>query len=225
MRGFGGFLTFLIIFKLYNGGLERWAKIPHVSNAETVRGNSLKNVQDKIFMKKLLILSLLIISVRTFAQVDRINLTNEILVLFDTSRTEIHCKVLNDTEFKYLVWISRNEKSNLTNKELTHEHFLENKGDFSLYNIATESEMNFDSLSLNDCELFTKVIYPLDSLIITLKTEKGNSSIELANFKEFINKKLVILKENELERIKSSDLNRILFKGNEYFVDRKCLEL
>ena len=36
MRGFGGFLTFLIIFKLYNGGLERWAKNPHVSNAETV---------------------------------------------------------------------------------------------------------------------------------------------------------------------------------------------
>jgi hypothetical protein len=36
MRGFGGFLTFLIIFKLYNGGLERWAENPHVSNAETV---------------------------------------------------------------------------------------------------------------------------------------------------------------------------------------------
>ena len=39
MRGFGGFLTFLIIFKLYNGGLERWAENPHVSNAETVSCN------------------------------------------------------------------------------------------------------------------------------------------------------------------------------------------
>jgi len=36
MRGFSGFLTFLIIFKLYNGGLERWAENPHVLNAETV---------------------------------------------------------------------------------------------------------------------------------------------------------------------------------------------
>jgi len=40
MRGFGGVLTFLIIFELYNGGLEHWAKIPHVSNAETVSENS-----------------------------------------------------------------------------------------------------------------------------------------------------------------------------------------
>jgi len=39
MRGFGGFLTFLTIFKLYNGGLERWAENPHVSNAETVIKN------------------------------------------------------------------------------------------------------------------------------------------------------------------------------------------
>jgi hypothetical protein len=43
MRGFGGFLTFLIIFKLYNGGLERWAENPHVSNAETVVLNFMKH--------------------------------------------------------------------------------------------------------------------------------------------------------------------------------------
>jgi len=41
MRGFGGFLTFLIIFKLYNGGLERWAENPHVSNAETVTNKAI----------------------------------------------------------------------------------------------------------------------------------------------------------------------------------------
>jgi len=46
MRGFGGFLTFLIIFKLYNGGLERWAKNPHVSNAETVSKHLKTNHND-----------------------------------------------------------------------------------------------------------------------------------------------------------------------------------
>jgi len=40
--GFSGFLTFLINFKLYNGGLERWAKIPHFSYAKTVGINALK---------------------------------------------------------------------------------------------------------------------------------------------------------------------------------------
>jgi len=49
MRGFGGFLTFLIIFKLYNGGLERWAKIPHVSNAETVMFKHGKYFNNEIF--------------------------------------------------------------------------------------------------------------------------------------------------------------------------------
>jgi len=37
------FLTFLIIFKLYNGGLEHWAENPHVSNAETVVPHAKKN--------------------------------------------------------------------------------------------------------------------------------------------------------------------------------------
>ncbi|MGD9639605.1 MAG: hypothetical protein AB7U85_11240 [Alphaproteobacteria bacterium] len=39
--GFSGFLTFLINFNFYNGGLERWAENPHVSNAETVGSHAL----------------------------------------------------------------------------------------------------------------------------------------------------------------------------------------
>jgi len=50
MRGFGGFLTFLIIFKLYNGGLERWAENPHVSNAETVMAHFKKTMKRIIYL-------------------------------------------------------------------------------------------------------------------------------------------------------------------------------
>jgi len=48
MRGFGGFLTFLIIFKLYNGGLERWAEDPHVSNAETVTTHFTRKISENL---------------------------------------------------------------------------------------------------------------------------------------------------------------------------------
>jgi len=47
MRGFGGFLTILIIFKLYNDRLERWAKFQHKKKPKTVIGNLKKSSDTK----------------------------------------------------------------------------------------------------------------------------------------------------------------------------------
>jgi hypothetical protein len=166
----------------------------------------------------------MIISFRTYSQIDNINLKNKIFTEFEFSETEMQCVLVNESEFKYLIWISENEKSNLTNKELIHEHFFEIKGDFNLYNIATETLMNLDSFSLSTCKVFTKVIYPMDTLNIILKVDSKNSILKMEGFKAFVNNRLVIMNEQEAERIFINDLDRILFKENEYLIDSICIK-
>lgn len=175
-------------------------------------------------MKKILFLTLTIISLNAYSQVDNANLKNEVSFEFEFSKTEMQCILVNETEFKYLIWISKNEKSDLTNKELVREHFFEIKGDFSLYNIATESLINLDNFSIADCEVFTKVLNPKDTLNIILKVNNKNSNLGIAEFKEFIKSRLVVLNEKEIEREIINDLDKILFKDSEYLIDKNCLE-
>ena len=175
-------------------------------------------------MKNILFLTLIIISLKTYSQVDNANLKNEIFTEFEFSETEMKYILVNESESKYLIWISKNDKFNLTNKELIREHFFEVKGDFSLYNIATETLINLDNFKLGDCEVFTKVLNPLDTLNIILKVESENSNLLKDQFKVFVKKRLVLMNEKEIERIIINDLDNILFKESEYFIDRKCLE-
>ncbi len=175
-------------------------------------------------MKKILFLILIIISLNAYSQVDNSNLQNEVSFEFEFSETEMQCILVNETDFRYLIWISENEKSNLTNNELVREHFFKNKGDFSLYNIATESLINLDNFSLADCEVFTKVLNHQDTLNIILKKDNENSNLQIADFKEFINNRLVVLSEKEIERKIIDDLDKILFKDSEYFINKNCLE-
>ena len=104
------------------------------------------------------------------------------------------------------------------------EHFFKIKGDFSLYNIATEILINLDNFSLTDCEVFTKVLQPSDTLNIILTVNSENSNLLKEKFKLFLTKRLVLMTEKEAERITLNDLDNILFKENDYLIDRKCLE-
>ncbi|OFX87871.1 MAG: hypothetical protein A2W99_03810 [Bacteroidetes bacterium GWF2_33_16] len=175
-------------------------------------------------MKKTLLFILIVYSIQTYSQVDNLNLNNELHSEFEFSETELKCVLVNESEFNYLIWLSENDKSGLTNKELVNEHFFKIKGDFNLYNIATETLINLDSFSLTDCEVFTKVLQPNDTLNIILKVNGENSNLLREEFKLFLSKRLVLMTEKKAERITINDLDNILFKEIDYFIDRKCFE-
>ena len=175
-------------------------------------------------MKKILLFILIVISFQAYSQVDNLNLNNEFHSEFEFSETEIKCVLVNENEFNYLIWLSENDKSGLTNKELMYEHFFKIKGDFSLFNIATETLINLDSFSLTECEVFTKVLQPNDTLNIILKVDSENSNLLKDEFKLFLSKRLVLMTENEAEEITINDLDNIIFKESDYFIDRKCFE-
>jgi hypothetical protein len=157
---------------------------------------------------------------------ENINLIlKEEVVEVDTTQIHLYkIQINNSSDSQTLFWFSEIDKTNLSNKELIHNHFFKTKGDFNLFQIATETISSDTKIPFNSLSFFTKVIDQSSSFQYNIIVKNQNTKEIRKSILRLINKQIILIPVEDIkEMINIESLERILYKSNSAMIYWKIL--
>ena len=179
-------------------------------------------------MKILTLLFFIAIWLSCSAQNTKYELSSDIIVqtsekIIETdsnSFTLVICEIKNSGTDTFLMWFSEKDITNLPQDEIIKDHFFVTKGDFNLFQLATETITETTRLPEHTFSFFTALIEP-NSIFRYSILVKGQISETFRNSCDILLKnQLIILSQKELKKyFEITTLDRILVKTGQNIID------
>lgn len=134
----------------------------------------------------------------------------------------VSIEIRNNSDKKFLLWLTEENTNNLSKKDLIVEHFFKTKGDFSLIQIAGETGSTLNLATLDLFLSFVKIIEPnsIFRIIISLDKSSYSNKNQFISIKKF----LIFMEEKELEEyFKVSIFENINYESNILFIPSKLI--
>jgi hypothetical protein len=151
------------------------------------------------------------IKIQTFEKIIKVDSNDYTLISFEVNNT---------TSDSLLLWYSEKDINKLSKDEIIKQHFYISKGDFNLFQLATETITETTRLPENNFSFYTALIKPNSTFTYNIIL-KGQISESVQNsFKRLLNNQLVIISQLELSSyFNISTLDRITDKTGKMIID------
>ncbi len=184
-------------------------------------------------MSRIITILLVLLNLTCFSQESKYAINENVDLIFkeesvkiDSSNIHVYkLQIENNSDLKQIFWISEINKTGLNNEQLIRNHFFKIKGDFNLFQLATDNISKDSKLPLNSISFLTKVINPKNIFQYNI-ISKNQESNEIKNSLErLITNQIVIIPETETKKyFEIETIDKILFKGNSSIIDWELLK-
>lgn len=184
-------------------------------------------------MSRIITILLVVLSLTCFLQKSKYSINKNVdLVLkeesvkVDTSNIHVYkLQVENNSDSRQIFWLSEINKTGLNNEQLIRNHFFKTKGDFNLFQLATDNISKDSKLPLNSISFLTKVINPQSIFQYNINANNQKSDEIKNSLERLITNQIVIIPETETKKFfEIETIDKILFKGNSSMIDWELLE-